>query len=176
MTAREWLESPDGRKVMKKRGEEIMKNLLPQMEPVLKIAREVIKPVTVIPPALRAPDRYATPNTPRFIEYRNGDIYVRGKLVDFPDPTADYVLFVKVLHLHSDSNGFLSYENISRFLEKETGKRSSGKRAQQKRILNAVANLYRKRERQKNAFPKQTPDGAPAIQNVPGKGFIIRSP
>jgi hypothetical protein len=167
---------------------EHMNAVLKQMEPQLQYGAKRIKEVVdafnagTHPAGLGAdylavkfPEPAHRTNIPApFLEFRDGSFYTKGKRVDFPDPSADYVAFAMALHFEADQNGFASYERIVRFMEKETKRHGSGRRMQEKRVLNACASLYRPRKRQKNPFPKRTPGGDPIVENVPGKGYIFR--
>jgi hypothetical protein len=111
-----------------------------------------------------------------FIEYRNNNFYANEKVVDFPNPKADYVILVTALYFESDSGGFLSYDAIGKYFKKELGVRWPDGRPGLKRILNARAALYRRRRVQKNSFPRKTPDGAAVIGIARGKGLIFTNP
>lgn len=117
------------------------------------------------------------PVTPaeRFIEYRDTNFYANGKRIDFPDIGAIYVLVLGALYFESDPQGFISYEKIDRYITREA-KFSVESGGGSKRILNALTRLSRSRKRQKNAFPKKTPDGQKIITIVPGKGLSFHNP
>jgi hypothetical protein len=118
----------------------------------------------------------STSKAGHFIEYRNNNFYVNEKVVDFPNPKADYVILVAALYFESDSVGFLSYDAIGKYFKKELGARWPDGRPGLKRILNARATLYRRRKAQKNQFPRKTPDGAAVISVARGKGLIFTNP
>lgn len=111
----------------------------------------------------------------RFIEYRDNNFYANGKLIDFPDPGAIYVLMLNALYFESDPQGFTSYATIDRYITREA-KFAVESGDGSKRILNALTRLSRSRKRQKNAFPKKTPDGQMTIKIVPGKGLLFHNP
>lgn len=178
MSVREWRKTPEGKKEMLKRVKEFQKNMVPELEKSIHQVKEAIKsanrPMEFIAsrPASYFPQRGPT----QFLEYRDGNFYAKDKLIDFPDQKSAYFYLLKALYFESDSEGFISYERIDKYIEKETKKLIKETTKKQKRILNALASLYRKREqRQKNPFPKKTSDGSLVIRNVPGKGLIFNN-
>ncbi len=111
--------------------------------------------------------------TPPFLEYHDGNLYTRGKLIDFRDRNAAHFLVAKALVLVSDHEGFLSYEDINRQVELAGKRKIRRIEEQRSRISNALQTLKRDRQRQKTPFPTELPDGSPVIRTIPGKGLIL---
>ena len=107
------------------------------------------------------------------LEYDGTNFFTRGKLVDFPDSQALYVLFTKALFEEADAEGFLSYDDITKYLEHHGESHLMDEAAQRRRIANAFATLQRRRSRQKTQFPLRLPNGSPVIRIAHGRGFII---
>lgn len=108
-----------------------------------------------------------------FLEYRDENIYTRGRLIDFRNQKDNYFLIVTALLLQSDPSGFLSYDDINIFLERHGKKKIKEAEKIRRRISNALITLQRDRRRQHNQFPLALPDGSPTIRTVPGKGLRI---
>lgn len=171
MTAREWLKTPAGKKEMRQRHKKMVASITPQLEETAKMIQQVNKsmdfPAPI--PSLKTPIARQS----YFLDYDDGNFYVKDKLVDFRDPNFTYVLVLKALWLQSDETGFLSYDAINKYLERSGKKRIRDKHKQIERITNALVSLRRDKTRQKQQFPLEYPDGSPVIRTVPGKGLII---
>ena len=159
MTAREWNQTPEGMKAMRKRA-----------EPMIKSFQRESQGIMIAPPLAIRSNVFSTP---KFLDYQDGNFYTRGKLIDFRDLTSNYALVVKALLLEADSSGFLSYDDINKHLERAGKRRIASEEGQRDRISNALVTLRRKRRRQKHSFPTELPDGSPVIRTVSGKGLIV---
>lgn len=167
MTGAEWRRSPEGLREAQK----YYSKAIPKMLEADRNMRTIKNFVSI------SPQRSSVQMRPkRFIEHPDGHFYVKGKLIDFPDPKAIYVLLVEALYTESDSSGFLSYDNISRFLDKKTKNRIADETKKKKRTLNALSNLYRERGRQHTPFPEKTPDNVSVIRKATGEGLIFTNP
>ncbi|MFA7286739.1 MAG: hypothetical protein WC052_03720 [Patescibacteria group bacterium] len=110
-----------------------------------------------------------------FIELRGEHMFCMDKQIDFPNENALYVVFVKALLKLADENGFASYEAIDYYISQHTGEKLDSLPEKKKRMSNACENLYRKRQNQKNPFPKVTPKGSPVIRIKDGSGYVFNN-
>lgn len=188
-TAREWIKTPEGKRKMAElirpveaAGQKLTDGMkfLGRDETMTVPFPVISKPVHLDEASLRA-IRAGTGKSIKakdvLLECRDdGNFYTRGKLIDFPDPKADYVLVIKALLQESDANWFLSYDDLYEYLERY-GRRcfAEDEKARRQRISNAITTLKHKRTRQKVKFPLIRPDGSPLIRTVPGKGLVIET-
>jgi len=186
ITAREWIKTPEGQRKMAELNrpiEEAMQTLTDSLKSLdrdrtMTVSLPVSRPVHLDEASLRA-IRAGTGKTIKakdtLLEYRDdGNFYTRGKLIDFPDPKADYVLVIKALLQESDAGGFLSYNDLYKYLERHGRRRfAEDEKVQRHRIANALTTLKHKRKRQKVQFPFYRPDGSHLIRAVPAGGLVI---
>ncbi|MBU6500358.1 MAG: hypothetical protein KGJ89_00820 [Patescibacteria group bacterium] len=191
MTAREWRQTSEGKKAMAELSTVYLEPHLKSLNEGAKRLQEMLnpKPIKFFPVlskpvhldeasirAIRAGTGKTIHAKEALLEYRDDNFYTRGKLIDFPDPMADYVLVVKALLQESDAGGFLSYDDLYEYLEHHGRRRfAEDKKVQRQRIANALTTLKHKRKRQKIKFPLNRPDGSPLIRTVPGKGLVIET-
>lgn len=105
-----------------------------------------------------------------------GDFLFDGKIITM-GKGSEYCLLFEILLDYSDQNGFLSYENIEKFLiksglvpENDTGKRN-------KRIQNLLhQGIFRYAKVQDNRFYNGMPNGKPVIEIRRGRGLILNNP
>lgn len=187
MSAREWMKTPQGEKEMIERNKAMIEPLLESLKEPYRRLHEALKPkqfthFRIVPPSVHLDEssihaiRGGVKNSKvekAFLEYDGANFFTRGKLVDFPDSQALYVLFATALFEEADVEGFLSYKDINKYLEHHGESHLMDEAAQRRRIANAFATLQRRRSRQKTQFPLRLPNGSPVIRIAHGRGFII---
>ena len=102
----------------------------------------------------------------------NGDFYYRGKLINFQDEENIYYKVFAAVFEKSDANGFCSYHEIDKFLIQSGEDKLKDVDKINKRITNAVANLFRFTKN----LPNKAPSGKPIIKVKRGRGLIFNNP
>lgn len=187
MSAREWMKTPQGKKEAAERASAMLAPLLKSLEEPQRRLYEALNPkqmahIRFVSPSVHLDEssihaiRGEVKNSKvekAFLEYDGTNFYTRGKLIDFPESKAIYVLIIKALFEEADAEGFLSYDDINKYLERHGESHLIDEAAKRRRIANAFATLQRRRSRQKTQFPLRLPNGSPVIRIAHGRGFII---
>jgi hypothetical protein len=101
----------------------------------------------------------------------SGDFYYKNKPIKFDNKGAIYYLIFECLYENGGIEGFCSYENINRYLEKHGEKEYTENQQIADRIKNGLVNLFRF-----SNLPQKTPNGKNLIRKIRGKGLTLYNP
>ncbi|GEM_PF-2489867 len=108
-----------------------------------------------------------------------GEYLYNGQKIEMNTTTIYYKIF-DILYSHHDQNGFLSYENIEKYLRKCDEQSIEDEVVRDKRIKNAISNkqqgLFRFAKVGKDKLKNKTPKGDELIKVVWGKGLKLNNP
>lgn len=110
---------------------------------------------------------------------QNDKYYFKGDLLELNTKTKYYAIF-DIIFMHSDKNGFISYDDIVSRLRLRGVKNDNDKEKNRKSINNAVINenqgFFRKAKINGKRISNQTPDQKPIMKAIKGEGVEFNNP